>query len=55
MVFREFLRVCQTTESDPYEKSILEYFDFTAWVKSKLNSISFAKSMQNRAPSKDVL
>ena len=37
----------QKLQSDPFEKSAFEYFNFIAWVKSKLAKTSFETTIKN--------
>ncbi len=53
--FADFRAICEKVENDPYEKAIMEFFDFSAWSESKLRSIPFAEVLRERAPTKDML
>lgn len=37
---------------DPFERGVFEYFDFTAWVESKLKKTTFAEVIQSRQQQK---
>ncbi len=47
-IFKKFKIELDELLHDEHEKSALEYFDLLAWLDSKLNSTSFATSVQHR-------
>lgn len=50
-----FSKVTAGLHSDPYEKNVLEYFDFDAWVTSQLTGTPLAALLRERVNVKDVL
>lgn len=51
----DFHKLLIKLEKDQYEKSVFEYFDFSAWAESKLNQVDVAKVLQSKAPEKNLL
>jgi hypothetical protein len=41
-------------ESDPYEKHVMEYFDFQAWAESKATGEEISKILLRKAPGKEL-
>jgi hypothetical protein len=44
----ELKRAIEVLAKQPSEKILLEYFDFTSWIESKINKIPFATVIANR-------
>jgi hypothetical protein len=44
----KFKEDMQQILKDPYEKNALEYFNFYAWLDSKIHNISFSEAIKIR-------
>jgi hypothetical protein len=54
-LLHEFSEAVSALENDPFEKHVLEYFDFQAWADWKATGVPMRDILLRKAPAKDVL
>ena len=51
VIIPQFKEEMQDVFKDPYERNALEYFNFYAWLDSKIHTISFSDAIKIRKQS----
>jgi hypothetical protein len=51
-LYKKFYDSMVELSKDNFEKNVFEYFDFTSWVKSKIENSTFRKVVEEKAANK---